>query len=338
MEIKLSIEQPNIKSLNKDNISMPNPVKVKESVLSLHSLELSIGEKLNIASLNISKIKTEIVNFGFDNKLEIDNKLIFEGKSLGTCNVFANQKTVDDCFSTITNYPELKDNGFAHQHVLPKGVDNKFNIKDFYNLMEAYSPPNISGGGNKYEQIVGAKLPDGKSYIDKFRDNLLKSDKKNLTPSDVIKLSLDATNGDYGLASLTAHNFLKNITYRGRQEGVKSLSKDEITIISKLGNLRQSDSNDKLGPWYHFFGVQTALAVTKSPIAVHSMVDIEHGIRDTTSQKIIKEVSSLANKLGINIKPAISQKDPEKANIDNYSIKLADKIFKNSLFNSQSEY
>lgn len=94
----------------------------------------------------------------------------------------------------------------------------------------------------------------------------------NLAPDDILGMALDVCSGDYWLAMLTAHNMLKEVTYaeRLRQSpvlGWNGAKPDDATqfqivrpgdVISKLSNLRQPGDqffNDKMGPWYHMYGL-----------------------------------------------------------------------------------
>jgi hypothetical protein len=115
----------------------------------------------------------------------------------------------------------------------------------------------------------------------------------NLMPNDVLKLALETTSGDYPLAMLTAHNMLKELTYASREPNGASSAllgwdaddrgsdTDAITLnhagydvrspaqvralIGKLSNLRETNDplvNDKMGPWYHLYGVLFVGSVT----------------------------------------------------------------------------
>ncbi|MCK7581313.1 MAG: hypothetical protein MZV65_40565 [Chromatiales bacterium] len=44
----------------------------------------------------------------------------------------------------------------------------------------------------------------------------------SLTPADLMRMSLDVCGGDYPSATLTAHNFLKEIAYSGRGGGLQA--------------------------------------------------------------------------------------------------------------------
>lgn len=111
-----------------------------------------------------------------------------------------------------------------------------------------------------------------------------------------MQLALQATNGNYGLAVLTAHNLLKNVTKSGR-ETLGELGQDLNwnrpakrqalldkmdaldQVVSKLSSLRADPSSpqnvDKMGPWYHAFAILTAGALI-NPLAAGGVTAAEH--------------------------------------------------------------
>lgn len=128
-----------------------------------------------------------------------------------------------------------------------------------------------------------AKLTQG--YESQLRQQILASPGR-LTPADVMRMSLSVTNGNYTLATMTAHNFLKNVTYTGRalaaQQVFISANKDArelAQIVSRLENLRGDPSAaDKMGPWYHGFGVLFISSLVGRPGGT-TMTDAEHFTR-----------------------------------------------------------
>lgn len=128
-----------------------------------------------------------------------------------------------------------------------------------------------------------AKLTQG--YESQLRQQILASPGR-LTPADVMRMALSATNGNYTLATMTAHNFLKNVTYMGRaltaQQVFIPANKDarEIAqIVSKLENLRgEPGAADKMGPWYHGFGVLFISSLVGRPGGT-TLTDAEHFTR-----------------------------------------------------------
>lgn len=124
--------------------------------------------------------------------------------------------------------------------------------------------------------------PQGRTYDQVLHDSILAA-KTQLRPADVLRLALRATAGDYQLAVLTAHNVIKEQTYGGRDSvfGVTTGPDPRALFASKLENLRRdpnaSDtvSADKMGPWYHTFGV-LFVAGSIGPITGEALVDTEH--------------------------------------------------------------
>ncbi len=136
----------------------------------------------------------------------------------------------------------------------------------------------------------------------------------NLQPQDILQQALALTNGDYPLATLVAHNLLKEITYARRQGSgsqgralvawsqddrgdqpdadaadwptYKTLSDVQVqTFIDKLASIRKpgdpfavGPGADKMGPWYHMFGAMFLGSVTSRPEADFA-VDIESFLR-----------------------------------------------------------
>jgi Mg-chelatase subunit ChlD len=107
-----------------------------------------------------------------------------------------------------------------------------------------------------------------------------------LTPADVMRMSLSVANGNYTLATMTAHNFLKNVTYTGRDLAARqvfiSANKDArelAQIVAKLENLRgEPGAGDKMGPWYHGFGVLFVSSLVGRPGGT-TLTDAEHFTR-----------------------------------------------------------
>lgn len=304
-------------------------IKENNGSFSVHTITDELSLKLADNKVNVKDIAPNAFKFsvGDDVKQLKEKRDVFKAKAGSTEHVFDSKKTVKECFDMASNYPNVKVPGFSEKTPLPKGLDREFSMGDFYSVLGESGAPNIHGGGNKYEKMVGGKLADGTSYISRLQSKILESDKNNLTPKDVMKFALDATGGDYGLASLAAHNLLKNLTYNGRFNGPESLSKDDTAIISKLGNLRDSNSSDKMGPWYHFFGVQASFSLTERPAVSRALVDWEHTIRSDESQEIRHAIGAGMEAAGIGEKPALSPVDHEKGNIDYASCDLADQLF-----------
>jgi hypothetical protein len=124
----------------------------------------------------------------------------------------------------------------------------------------------------------------------------MRDPKERLDPADVLRHALDAAHGNYRLATLTAHNFLKEIAYVGREE-IDSINKankpvdrnkwpavwigispDLGNVARKLRGLRDSTVPDKMGAWYHFF-VPLAGEAWGSVESAERMTAVEHAAR-----------------------------------------------------------
>ena len=99
--------------------------------------------------------------------------------------------------------------------------------------------------------------------------------REKLLPHQVLGIALEVTGGDYPVATLTCHNFLKEITYSYRNKDGAVIGwdpnnpaaakewnvisdRDVIAVMDKLTNLRSSTdryAKDTGGPWYHMFGL-----------------------------------------------------------------------------------
>lgn len=111
----------------------------------------------------------------------------------------------------------------------------------------------MQGGRESFEAQLASKIRDSKG---------------GLEPQDVLSMSLDVCKNDYWLATLTAYNLLKEVTYAERSDGLaltgytgrkggasSVLSRD---IAKKLIDLRpygDPQRLDRMGPWYHAFGL-----------------------------------------------------------------------------------
>jgi hypothetical protein len=107
------------------------------------------------------------------------------------------------------------------------------------------------------------------------------SSKTPLEPAELMALSLKANGNNYFLASLAAHNVLKNATCTERRLHDKrpvpaDIATHDQAIIAKLVNLRDPNSpdlKDKMGPWYHMFGMATWDAANQWAVGEHT-----HGV------------------------------------------------------------
>jgi hypothetical protein len=158
---------------------------------------------------------------------------------------------------------------------------------DLFTLLARSEPPTeLFQTGNVYARVTPR-------FEVALRRKILAS-KGDLMPADVLRLALDSVKevsgtASYPLAVLTAHNLLKNATMIGRaaiqdasaQHLPKNpssqlialhnskVAREEQTlckwspIVAKLASLRLNPalSKDKMGPWYHGFGILSAGAL-----------------------------------------------------------------------------
>lgn len=124
-------------------------------------------------------------------------------------------------------------------------------------------------------------------------------------PQDALALALGVAGGDYPLASLVAHNLLKEIAYasrdgtgalvgwsasdRGSADDAQALSNAQYVVVSaddvqalaaKLAALRPADdprADDKLGPWVHLFGTLFLGALVGGPTPFGPEADLLAG-------------------------------------------------------------
>lgn len=159
---------------------------------------------------------------------------------------------------------------------------------------------------------------------------------KQAAPQDVMAAALDVCHQDYWLATLTAHNLLKEVTYAARTDGyafvgwtkgdnTDDLSIDPKSITSKLIDLRpEGDPNfgDRMGPWYHAFGLFFVGGITSGTEA-QLMADLENFTRllragsppDEGKERVNAWAGKLSSKLnGVVAKQSTGEAaKPEKA-------------------------
>ena len=92
---------------------------------------------------------------------------------------------------------------------------------------------------------------------------LKQSGENKLDPADIYKKSLELNQGDAFNANLTAHNLMKNLTAseRNATSSTPEIRQRDSQIENRLMNLRESNDpnlQDKMGPWYHLFGIGVA--------------------------------------------------------------------------------
>lgn len=136
-------------------------------------------------------------------------------------------------------------------------------------LTESAQPSGVSG--NPYVNLTKNQSVNGRSYEELLADRITSAGGE-LGPDQVLGLALDVTGGDYWLATLAAHNLLKEVAYASRSGQIplvgwdpdnpndatkwKLLKSDDI--LGKLRQLRAPGDphvKDKIGPWYHMYGL-----------------------------------------------------------------------------------
>jgi hypothetical protein len=127
-------------------------------------------------------------------------------------------------------------------------------LKEYVTPKPTESPPRLST--SKFSTETREQEKSLRSWV------LSQEAGADLEPSDIYKKSLELNNGDSHKATLTAYNMLTNVTSSVRGGKATETEKNEDRkIMDRLVSLRPSDtkySTDKMGPWYHLFGVGVA--------------------------------------------------------------------------------
>jgi hypothetical protein len=170
---------------------------------------------------------------------------------------------------------------------------------DLGKLLRDRGPPkDLAADGNYYAKLTRAEPTEAL-----LRQAIVASP-GNLQPADVMRMALRASGGNYVLATLTAHNLLKNVAYIGRADANLAASTAKelfdvrgdkvVAVASKLVSLRGDPSGgDLLGPWYHIFGVLFIGSIT-SRVQSQSMTAAEEFSRYLINEKLgIKSYSGI---------------------------------------------
>lgn len=121
----------------------------------------------------------------------------------------------------------------------------------------------------------------GKASYESMLAREIVTSRGGLRPADVLKMSLRVCQNDYLLATLTAHNLLKESVYVLREKGQtaavgtsslmsRGIHVDPREINGKMANLRPPGDEferDVLGPYYHAFGLLFLGAALSTPDA-----------------------------------------------------------------------
>lgn len=212
----------------------------------------------------------------------------------------------DDLARTVIEYPNLDTSdptagrGGAAQHAaaaVPSKVPfTDITVSDLGYWLRSQMPPRDDAHRNFY---AGATRLSEQQLLQRIRQS-----GGQLTPAEVMRMSLEISDGNYTMATLTAANLLKNVAYTGRhatelynkqyrEYGVHaprmlekqgmSLNPDDgyvLDVASRLVNLRgePQKTGDKLGPWYHVFSLMFLGSITSKEQA-HAMMVGEHTTR-----------------------------------------------------------
>lgn len=252
---------------------------------------------------------------------KVESYEIFTGRT-------SNQTSVVDK-NTKRNYLEvIRTNTKGNQTDLLSASGSNMAELMFF-LADASAPSIGSQQGNALEKLVNSERGNRPSIVQELSERLASHPGENLSPEEVLSEALKSADGDLPLANLAAHNLLKNIAYFGRPsshypKNTPSNLYDKLDVVKKLGSMRpqNSKSTDKMGPWYHFFGIQTAAAATNSSRVAKTLTDTEHLSR----QGLIKNVRQAMNTVGLPVSPSPS--DKEKSSIDKLSLDIAGFLYK----------
>lgn len=112
------------------------------------------------------------------------------------------------------------------------------------------------------------KMTEG--YMEPIRNAVVASPSR-LAPADMLKLCIDATDGNVPVAVMACHNFLKEVTYAGREQPIDRMKDGYAAVVSKLMPLRTDDVApsgyyDKMGPIYHVFAAMAAGVWSQHPV------------------------------------------------------------------------
>jgi len=162
-------------------------------------------------------------------------------------------------------------------------------------LRDRGPPKDLAANGNYYAQLTRSEPTEA------LLRQAIEASPGNLQPADVMRMALQASGGNYVLATLTAHNLMKNVAYIGRADanlGAKELfdvqGDNVVAVASKLANLRGDPSaGDLMGPWYHMFGVLFIGSIT-SRVQSESMAAAEQFSRYLINEKLgVKSYSGI---------------------------------------------
>jgi hypothetical protein len=144
---------------------------------------------------------------------------------------------------------------------------------------------------NVYVRLTNDPPGDGdpRSREQRLEDAIIASPGA-LSPAVVMEMALQASAGNYPLATLTAHNLLKSISCQGWQEAATvgrlmargrsdvSFPKRYGEVASRLFDLRAAPG-DKMGIWHHAFVPLAITAWTGDPGEADGALSREYAVR-----------------------------------------------------------
>lgn len=197
--------------------------------------------------------------------------------------------------SSVNSYPGIHNKivilGETQEEIDKGLVRGFFSSGDLASLLAMDDLPAKNRSDNIYAAVT-------ENTEQKLRMAILKAQPDSLLPWHVMRMALDASDGSYPLAVLTAHAVLKTAAKLGRSDGQTPMFSragqnkwDEVEklrkklsphseIAKRLRNLRPKDDTtaDKLGPWYHAFGLLSAGALV-SPLEAEIGARGEHWLK-----------------------------------------------------------
>ncbi len=199
---------------------------------------------------------------------------------------------LDGLVDAIVHYPriDVSDPTAGRLGAVQHATAALFALTDLGTLLRTKCPPRDLEG-NYYAHVATR-------YEEALRDRILEAPEQ-ARPGDVMRMALDVAGGNYTLATLTAHNLLKNVAYIGRQadeiiaerhqkdpnyerEQLQLQPKDKYVVLvaAKLLNLRANPAvREKMGPWYHIFGI-LFVGSTTNGIFSEGLATAEHFTRE----------------------------------------------------------
>ncbi|MCC6996920.1 MAG: hypothetical protein IT370_20070 [Deltaproteobacteria bacterium] len=165
-------------------------------------------------------------------------------------------------------YPRMSMAAGGVEKIVNKVIETNGTSLGFM-LTESAQPSGVTG--NPYVDVTKG-IGKGKQSPESQLARAIMSAKGQPTPGQVLGAALKITGGDYWLATLVCHNLLKEVTYAERSKQQALLGWDPKApgdarrwillepskLTAKLPNLRPAgdpQASDKMGPWYHMYGL-----------------------------------------------------------------------------------